>query len=171
MNRHFRQHLAIQQNIRILQRIHELAIWYAVGLDGSRNARDPQPAKISFPMLTTGISICLPFIDRLGSCPKQLTLCPILSLRQFQSFFPAAPGLGASFYAWHFSFSFLTVIYNYFLRPCFFLKSKMIIITNREASGQEPIALAWPPQPNHWVGFFAWEFCWSRYYVSRPCVS
>lgn len=65
LDRHVGKDFAIQQDFRFLESIDEPAVGQSLCPDGGTDARNPQPAKIPLPVLSSVIGILLAFINRL----------------------------------------------------------------------------------------------------------
>ena len=63
LDRHIRQNLPVQQDIRLLQGIDKPAIGQSMRPNCRIDARNPQDAEVPFPIFPSGIGVCLTLID------------------------------------------------------------------------------------------------------------
>jgi hypothetical protein len=82
---HIREDFPIQLDPCLLQRVDKSRIEHPVAAACRSNARDPEPAEISFTIPTIAVGILLRLVHRLGRSAKELALRAVIAFRQFES--------------------------------------------------------------------------------------
>lgn len=78
LDRHIREDLPVQEDIRLFHGIDEPAIGQSMRPNCRVDARNPQDAEIPFPIFPSRIGVGLTFIDRFCCRPEQPALSAVL---------------------------------------------------------------------------------------------
>src|SRR5262245_23284768 len=79
LDRHIRQDLPVQEDIRFLQGIDKLAVGQSMRPNCRIDARNPQHTEIPFPFFPPGVGVGLTLVDRFSCGAEEPALPSILS--------------------------------------------------------------------------------------------